>query len=154
MYVELETTSTLCTPTLSSFVSPCGLGKGERKFIFNLVIARRYQLVTRINITTPASGRGVITESFLKNQFADLFVTGKPIICIPSFWSIFAPVLYIFYWAFTSRSCQVPHFGHIHFLTPKSLTSVLYPQHPQVCEDGYHLLIFLKYLPARSILYR
>ena len=58
------TPSTLCTPTSSSFVSPCGLGEGEHKFIFNLVIPRRYRLGTRINITTPASGRGVITESF------------------------------------------------------------------------------------------
>lgn len=26
-----ETPSTLCTPTSSPFVSPCGLGEGERK---------------------------------------------------------------------------------------------------------------------------
>ena len=32
VYGESETTSTLCTPTSSSFVSPCGLGEGERKF--------------------------------------------------------------------------------------------------------------------------
>lgn len=32
MYEELETPSTLCTPTSSSFVSPCGLGEGEHKF--------------------------------------------------------------------------------------------------------------------------
>lgn len=38
-------------------------GEGERKFIFNLVIPRRYRLGTRINITAPASGQGVITES-------------------------------------------------------------------------------------------
>ena len=63
VYGESETPSTLCTPTPSSFVSPCGLGEGERKFIFNLVIPRRYRLGTRINITTPAFGRGVITES-------------------------------------------------------------------------------------------
>lgn len=93
-----------------------------------------------------------VNSYFWKNQFADLFVTGRPVICIPSSWSIFAPILYIFCWALISRSCQVPHFGHIHFLTLKSLTSVfLYPQQPQVCDDGYHLLIFLKYLPARSI---
>ena len=58
VYVELETPSTLCTPTLSSFVNPCGLGEGEPKFIFNLV-------------TTPASGRGVITESFNANSSHD-----------------------------------------------------------------------------------
>mgnify|MGYP004573174061 CR=1 FL=1 len=40
------------------------IDEGERKFIFNLVIPRRYRLGTRINITTPASSRGVITESF------------------------------------------------------------------------------------------
>lgn len=50
VYGESETQSTLCTPASPSFVSPCGLGEGERKFIFNLV-------------TTPAFGRGVITES-------------------------------------------------------------------------------------------
>ena len=81
-------------------------------------------------------------------------MAGRPITCIPSSWSIFAPILYIFCCVLTSRSCQVPHFGHFHFLTPKSLTSVfLYPQQPHVCDDGYHRLIFLKYLPARSILY-
>ena len=32
VYGKSETTSTLCTPTSSSFVSPCGLGEGERKF--------------------------------------------------------------------------------------------------------------------------
>ena len=102
VYGELETPSTLCTPTPSSFVSPCGLcdnseqssslpdsltlnsssdfvlavrwkltgiwyrirqgrwgiNEGERKFIFNLV-------------TTPASGRGVITESFNANLSHD-----------------------------------------------------------------------------------
>lgn len=37
VYWESETTSTFCTPALPSFVSHCGLGEDERKFIFNLV---------------------------------------------------------------------------------------------------------------------
>ena len=49
--------------------TPSTSGEGERKFIFNLVIPRRYRLGTRINITTPASGRGVITELSSANQF-------------------------------------------------------------------------------------
>ena len=34
---ESETPSTFCTPTSSSFVSPCGLGEGERKFTESLL---------------------------------------------------------------------------------------------------------------------
>ena len=47
---ESETQSTLFPPTSSSLVSPCGLGEGERKFIFNLVIPRRYRLGTKLLI--------------------------------------------------------------------------------------------------------
>ena len=51
-------------PSSSGESIPTVSGKCERKFIFNLVIPRRYRLGTRINITTPASSRGVITESW------------------------------------------------------------------------------------------
>ena len=75
-------------------------------------------------------------------------------ICIPSLLRMESPSAWMFFWAFSSRSCQVPHCGQVHSLTFRSLTFVfLYPQHLHVWEEGNHRLTLRKYFPAFSILY-
>jgi hypothetical protein len=59
-------------------------------------------------------------------------------------WQCPIPTLFIFFAAFSSRSCSVPQFKHNTERTDKSILPQRYPQQEQVWLVGSHLLITLK----------